>query len=101
MIEWICYFVCGGKARKNDIYRQFYRCGADLNNAKKCTIHTVDMELVRGVILAEIQHHAKQGVQDESGLVNGLLAFCGEESKNKKTGLYLCKKPAKSCSRKM
>lgn len=83
MIEWICCFVCGGKARKNDTYRQFYCCRADSNNTKKCTIHTVDMELVGGMILAEIQH-TKRAVQDESGLVNRLLAFCCDESKNKK-----------------
>ena len=71
------------KVRKSGKEKLFYRCSRYANNgAKACSTHTIDMELLECVILHDIQHHAKTAVQDEKHLLDRLLAFSGEASKN-------------------
>jgi hypothetical protein len=71
------------KVRKNGAEKLFYRCSRYANSGKEsCTTHTIDIELLEAVILHDIQQHAKTAVQDETGLLDRLLEYSGETSKN-------------------
>lgn len=72
------------KARKLGNDKRFYRCSRYANNAKACSMHTVDAEVLESVILADIQHHAKAAIQDEEALIDRLYKFSGQESRNEK-----------------
>ena len=71
------------KVRKNGDEKQFYRCSRYANNGRDtCTTHTIDVEVLESVILHDIQHHAKKAIRDEKRLMDRLLVYSGETSKN-------------------
>jgi DNA invertase Pin-like site-specific DNA recombinase len=59
--------------------KSFYRCSRYCNNGEKaCTTHTIDSEMLKHVLLHDIQHYAKTAVRNEQELFNRLLAFTGK-----------------------
>lgn len=73
------------KAYKNGAERKFYRCSRYANNgSKSCSTHTIDLDTLEGIILADIQYHAQTAVADEEKLFDRLLAFSGQERQNEK-----------------
>lgn len=73
------------KVRKSGAEKQFYRCSRYANNgAKTCSMHTIDLEVLECVILADIQYHAKMAIQDEQALLDKLLSYSGKEQEKKR-----------------
>ena len=73
------------RTRKNKQDKIVYRCVRYNNNGKEvCSPHTIDAEVLESVILAEIQHHAKMAIKDETAMIDRLLSFSGQEANNKK-----------------
>jgi ssDNA-binding Zn-finger/Zn-ribbon topoisomerase 1 len=73
------------KAYKSGAERKFYRCSHYANNGNKtCSMHSIDLDTLEGVILADIQHYVRTAVNDEEKLLDRLLAFSGQERKSEK-----------------
>ena len=73
------------KAYKSGAERKFYRCSRYANNGHNtCSMHTIDLDTLESIILADIQYHAQTAIQDEKGLLDRLLSFSGQERQNKK-----------------
>lgn len=82
------------RARKDGSELEFYCCSRYANSgAKSCSMHYTDMAVLKAVLLADIQHHARQAVQDEQAMTDRLLARCGAEQEKKQAanGKALCK----------
>ncbi|MCL2141077.1 MAG: DUF4368 domain-containing protein, partial [Dehalococcoidia bacterium] len=59
--------------------RSFYRCSRYCNNGEKaCTTHTIDVDVLREVLLHDIQYYAETALRNEQELFNRLLAFSGK-----------------------
>lgn len=73
------------KPRKSGNEKRLYRCSRYTNSGKSaCSTHSIDAEVLESVILADIQHQAKDVVQDESKLLGRLLSYSGKEHQSKK-----------------
>jgi len=71
------------KVRKSGVEKLFYRCSRYANNGSNaCSTHTIDAQLLECVILHDVRYHAKTAIQDESRLLDRLLAYSSEVSKN-------------------
>ena len=53
------------------------------SGSKACSIHSIDLDILENIILADIQYHAETAIQDEQGLLDRLLSFSGQERQNK------------------
>jgi hypothetical protein len=74
-------------------------------------MHTIDVDTLESIILADIQYYAQTAISDEKKLYDRLLSFSGQSGKMKKprrkkscatrqTVFRLFRMPASGCSRK-
>ena len=85
------------KVRKCGVEKRVYRCGRYVNNGRTaCSTHTIDADLLEQVLLRDIQCHAKTAVRDEQGLLDRLMAFTNESSRNESAAIEATLRETKS-----
>lgn len=73
------------KVEKSGVVRRFYRCSRYANSgSKSCSMHSIDVDTLENIILADIQYYAQTAITDEKKLYDRLLSFSGQEWENEK-----------------
>lgn len=74
------------RVRKSGKEKLVYRCSRYNNNGKDtCSTHTIDVDVLKDIILKDIQHHAAAAINDEQQMVNRLLSYSGQEQEKEKS----------------